>query len=178
MLLCCCGCRNSFSLCYSPLPVIVNLSGCGVISSIPSRLGFSQPYHLRGNQNCSVDWSNRTSHTKLLCDSLSGWGLFEHLNVAEDWKGEAHTKHWGCDCLTLQLTYDFFWNAHLLVQRGPSGYLALLSNLSNIVFATFGGTLGRQLKLTGNVPSQRTAPKYLPAQWLKHQLCFSFALFF
>lgn len=44
-----------------------------VNSSILSRLGFSQPCHLRGNQNCTVDWSNRTGHRKLLCDCLNMW---------------------------------------------------------------------------------------------------------
>lgn len=102
---------------------IVILPSSGLCGSVWMGCKSSASYHLsvksaisfRGNQNCSIDWSNRTSHTKLLCHSCSGWGLFEHLNVAEGWKGEAQTKRsaedvtvWPCCWRTISFEMQLY----------------------------------------------------------------------
>lgn len=178
LLSCCCCCRRiSFSLYSFPPPALVDLSGCAIISSIIPRLGFSQPYLLRGNQNCSVDWSNRTRHTKLSCDSLSGRGLFEHLNVAEGWRGDAHAKRcsvdvtvWPCSWRMISFEMHLYLSkvGHLVTWPCCLIFPILFSALWDL-----GGTLESQLKVTGNDPSQCTTLKYVSNTELWRSFSFS-----
>lgn len=78
---------------------------------------------------------------------------------------------WVCDCLTLQLRRDFFWNACLVVHGGPSGYLRMLFNLSDIVLSTLRFWKKCKKPIKSNWPPQSTAPEYLPSSMTQTTSC-------